>query len=277
LAGGLAHRQQNGVSVFRSQREFRHLPEGLNSPNAEAVVTGPEEKRLPQISPDGKWLLYMQWTKPSGRVEPDSGKLMRIPLAGGPPEPVMDFNGYSGIRVMRPAPSVFGFPNFRCPSHGGNPCLLAEVREKSVIFTAFDPIRGRTRELIRFPNDLDIRSWDLSPDGSEVALSVFDLKAGDVRILPLDGGSPRTLSALPWNELQAIAWAADGKSLFLINNNSRGTSILHMDSAGKTKLLLDQPGRDVYALAPSPDGHSLAFGGVQSNFNAWTIASFPQQ
>jgi Tol biopolymer transport system component len=131
--------------------------------------------------------------------------------------------------------------------------------------------------LLRLPNDADIRSWDLSPDGTQVALPVYDSKAGEVRVFPLDGGTPRTLSALPWTELLAIAWATDGRSLFLVSNNSRGTSILRMDSAGKTKLLLDQPGRDVHALTPSPDGHSLAFGGVQSNFNAWTIASFPRQ
>jgi Tol biopolymer transport system component len=146
-----------------------------------------------------------------------------------------------------------------------------------VIFTAFDPEQGTKKGIAQVPGDSDFQGWDLSPDGSQVALSVFDLKAGEVRIFPLDGGTPRTLSALPWRELMTIAWAADGRSLFLISNNSRGTSLLHMDSAGGTKLLLDQPGRDIHVLAPSPDGHSLAFGGVQSNFNAWTIASFPQR
>jgi Tol biopolymer transport system component len=255
---------------------FDIFKQALNSPNAEPVVTGPEEKRAPQTSPDGKWLLYMQWPRPAGGAEPDTGKLMRIPLAGGPPEPVMDFKGYSAMRVMRPATNRVGFPGFRCPPHGGATCVLAEVREKNVIFTAFDPEQGRKRELLRVPGDSDFRGWDLSPDGSQVALSVFDLKAGDVRIFPLDGGTPRTLSALPWRELLTIAWAADGRSLFLISNNSRGTSLLHMDSAGGTKLLLDQPGRDIHVLSPSPDGHSLALGGVQSNFNAWT-ASFPRQ
>ena len=256
---------------------FDMFKQNLNSPNAEPVATRPEEKRLPQVSPDGKWLLYMQWTRPAGKVEPDSGKLMRVPLAGGPTEPVLDFNGYSGIRVMRPSPSVVGFPSFHCPSREGSPCVLAEIREKNLIFSTVDPIRGRTRELLRLPNDADIRSWDLSPDGTQVALPVYDSKAGEVRVFPLDGGAARTWSALPWSELMAIAWAADGRSLFLISNNSRGSSILRMDSSGKTKLLLDQPGRDVHALAPSPDGHSLAFGAVQSNFNAWAIASFPRE
>ena len=255
---------------------FDIFKQGVSVPNAEPVVTGPEEKRTPLISPDGKWLLYMQWSKAAGKADPDSGKLMRIPLAGGPPEPVLDFKGYSGIRVMRPAPDLGVFPSFRCPQHAG-PCVLAEVREKNLVFTAFDPIEGRKTELILVPVDAEFRGWDLSPDGSQVALPVFDLKAGNVRILPLAGGAPRTFSATPWKELFTVGWAADGKSLFLVSNNSRGTSILRMDSEGNTKMFLDQPGRDVHVLAPSPDGHSLAFGAVQSNFNAWTIAAFPQR
>jgi Tol biopolymer transport system component len=138
-------------------------------------------------------------------------------------------------------------------------------------------LQGRRAEVLRVPRDSDFRSWDLSPDGSRVALSVFDLKAGDVRIFPLDGGAPQTLSAMPWAQLLTIAWAADGRSLFLSSNTTRGTSVVRMDSAGRTKLLLDQTGRDVHVLAPSPDGHSLAFGVIQSDYNAWTIASFPQR
>jgi Tol biopolymer transport system component len=256
---------------------FDIFKQGPNDPNAVAVVTGPEEKQAPQISPDGKWLLYMQWPKAAGRAEPDSGKLMRMPFAGGAPEAVMDFKGYSAISIMRPVTTVGGFPGFRCPTHGESPCVLAEVREKNIVFTAFDPMQGRKAELIKVSSNAGFRSWDLSPDGSFVALPVFDNKAADVRILSLDGGTPRTLSAMPWTELHAVAWAADGKSLFLISNNSRGTSVLLMDSVGKTNLLLNQPGRDIHTLAPSPDGHSLAFGAVQSNFNAWTIASFPQR
>jgi len=256
---------------------FDIYKQGRDDRDAESMVTGPEEKRAAQISPDGKWLLYMYWPKAAQDAPPGFGKLMRIPLGGGPPETVMDFKGYSGVGVMSPASTVGGYPSFRCPPRGGSSCVLAEVRERHIIFTAFDPLQGRKKELVRVSNDSDLRSWDLSPDGTQVALPVYDLKAGDVRIFPLDGGTPRTWSALPWNELLAIAWAADGRSLFLVSNNSRGTSILRMDSKGKTNLFLDQPGRDVHALAPSPDGHSLAFGGVQSNFNAWTVASFPQQ
>src|SRR5262249_18773475 len=255
---------------------FDIYKQGPDDRDAEPIVTGPEEKRAPQVSPDGIWLLYMQWPRAAeGSSSPGSGRVMRMPIAGGPPEPVMDFKGHSGLGVMSPASTVGGYPSFRCPARGGSSCVLAEVRDRDVVFTAFDPSQGRKKELARVSNNWDFRTWDLSPDGSRIALPAFDFKAGDVRILSLNGGTHRTLSARPWTQLTTVAWAADGKSLFLVSSPSRGSSIVRMDFTGNTKLLFKQPGWDIHSLAPSPDGHSLAFGAVQSNFNAWTIASFP--
>jgi Tol biopolymer transport system component len=178
---------------------------------------------------------------------------------------------------MSPASTAGGYPSFRCPQRGESSCVLAEVRDKQIVFTAFDPLQGREKELARVSDNFDFRTWDLSPDGTQVALPAFDFKAADVRVLPLDGGTHRMLSAMPWTQLTTVAWAADGSSLFLASDSSRGSSIVRMDSKGNTSLLFKQLGWDIYSLAPSPDGHSLAFGAVQSNFNAWTIASFPRQ
>jgi Tol biopolymer transport system component len=256
---------------------FDIYKQGPDDRDAEPIVTGPEEKRAPQVSPDGKWLLYMQWPRAAEGTPPGFGKLMRVPIAGGPPEAVLDFTGYSGVGVMSPASTVGGYPSFRCPSHVESSCVLAEVREREIVFTAFDPLEGKKKELARVSKNLDIRTWDLSPDGSRLALPVFDFRSGNVRILPLDGGTQQTLSAMPWTQLIAIAWAADGMSLFLISNSSRGASLVSLDSTGNPRLLFKQPGWEGQSLAPSPDGHSLALGAVQSNFNAWTIASFPRQ
>lgn len=72
----------------------------------------------------------------------------------------------------------------------------------------------------------------------------------------------------------AVAWAADGKSLFLASFSSRGTAIVHFDFAGHSKLLI-KPVWHILTLEPSPDGKYLAFGRVISNSNAWTMGSFP--
>jgi Tol biopolymer transport system component len=259
--------RKSGFDIYR---------QGSDDRDAEPIVTGPGEKRAPQMSPDGKWLLYMQWPEAVKDVPPGFGKLMRMPISGGPPERVMDFKGHSGVGVMSPASTVGGYPSFRCPSRG-NSCVLAEVQEGAIVFTSFDPLQGRTKELVRVAKNVDFRTWDLSPDGSRIALPEFDYRAGVIRILPLDGGPQQTLSAKPWTQLITLAWAADGRSLYLVSSSSRGSSLLRMDPTGNAKLLAKQLGWDIQSLAPSPDGRLLALGAVQSNYNAWTIPSFPRQ
>ncbi len=268
----------DGKTVFlysNRNGSFDIYKQGVSDRNAEPVVTGSEEKWAPQISPDGKWVLYMQWPKTAEGTTAASGKLMRIPIAGGPAEAVMEIKGKPWISYSSdPADTVAGYPSFRCPSLATATCVLAEADEKQIVFTAFDPLQGRKAELVKVPARVDLTRWDLSPDGSQVALSVFDYKAADIQIVPLAGGAPHNLSALPWTELVTVAWAADGKSLFLASYSSRGTSIVHMDFTGGSKLLF-KPSWDIFSLAPSPDGHYLAFGPVITNANAWTIASFP--
>ncbi len=257
---------------------FDIYKQGLSERNAEPMATGPDQKWAPQITPDGKWVLYMQWPRAAEGSVAGTGKLMRSPLAGGPAETLLEIKGRPGLFAGGdPTNSVGGYPSFRCPSHGSSGCVLAERGENQILFTAFDPVQGRKSELVKVPSDPDSTSWDLSPDGSRVVLSVFDYKAADIQIVPLAGGTPQKLSAMPWTELAAIAWASDGKSLFLASYSSRGTGIVRMPLTGGPKLLFKQPSWDIFSLMPSPDGRYLAFGPVITASNAWTIASFPRK
>ncbi len=268
----------DGKTVFLySDRNgsFDIYKQGVNERNADPIVTGPEEKWAPQISPDGKWLLYMQWPKVAEGHAATSGKLMRVPLGGGPAEVVMDIKGRPGSSTSSdPLDTVGGYPSFRCPALAGAACVIAEEGENEIVFTAFDPLQGRKSELVKVPANPVHTSWGLSPDGSRVALAVFDYKAADVQIVPLGGGAAQKFSAVPWTELVAVAWAADGKSLFLASFSSRGSSIVHSSFTGEPKLLF-KSSWDILSLAASPDGHYLALGPVIYNANAWTIASFP--
>lgn len=264
--------------VFYSNRNgtFDIYKQGVNEKNAQTVVTGPDEKWAPQISPDGKWVLYMQWPTVASGPAPTVGTLMRVPLAGGPAESVMEIKGHPGTNTGDPLDSVGGFPSFRCVAQG-NRCVLAENVGGKVQFTAFDPMQGRKPELWNSNADPDLAAWDLSPDGTRLVVSTFDFKAADFQVIPLAGGAPQKFSALPWAQLVAIAWAADGKSLFLASNSSRGTTLVHYDFSSGPKQLFKQPSLDIFALYPSPDGHQLALGPVVYNSNAWTIASFPNK
>ncbi len=118
-------------------------------------------------------------------------------------------------------------------------------------------------------------AWDLSPDGTRLAISEFNYKTGEISIVPLNGTASQKISEPQWAELLTVAWAADGKSLFLSSFSSRGTAIVHLDFAGHSKLLF-KPNWRICTLEPSPDGKYLAFGPVIANANAWTMGyAFP--
>jgi Tol biopolymer transport system component len=253
---------------------FDIYKQGVNERNATAIMTGPEEKWAPQVSPDGKWVLYMQWPKAAEGMASEAGKLMRVPLGGGPAEAVAEIQGHPGqLNNTDPTNSTGGFPSFRCVEHG---CLLAEEHNDQIIFTAIDPMGGRKGEQTTIPISPSVAGWDLAPDGNRLVVGAFDYKAADVEIVSLPGGAVlQKMSALPWTQLVAVAWTADGKGLFLSSFSSRGTTILQTQLGGTPKQLFKQPSWDIFALAPSPDGHSLAFGPVSINANAWTIADFP--
>jgi Tol biopolymer transport system component len=241
----------------------------VNQHNPDILTSGPDDKWAPQLSPDGKWILYMSWPKPpAGAADLPPGKLMRVPISGGPAEFVMDIKGH-------PSPGfiVGSFPSFRCPMHPGADCVLSEKGDKQLAFTAFDPVQGRKTGLTKFSGDPDYLTWDLSPDGSRVAICTFDFKAGDIAIVPLKPGDAQKFSVMPWNELVAIAWTANGKGLFLASSSSRGTSVVTLTLGSPAKLLWKTVW-DVYQLTPSPDGRYLALGPDITDANSW-IADLP--
>jgi len=68
-------------------------------------------------------------------------------------------------------------------------CLIAEHRPdfKQLVFTAIDALKGRGNELARFdtsPNDYYEYMWDLSPDGTQIAIVQYSgaLIAGDYTV-----------------------------------------------------------------------------------------------
>lgn len=250
---------------------FNIYKQGIADRSAQPIATGADDKWAPQISADGNWVVYLQWAKAADGTL-SSGRVMRAPIAGGAPESVMDVDGHPNVTDY-PGTTIGGYPSFRCPHTTGD-CVLAERKEKQVVFSAFDPVKGRKSELVKVPFNGFRISWDLSPDGTRLALSEFSYQKAEISIVPLNGAATQKISAMPWTELIAIAWAADGKSLFLASFSSRGTGIVHLDFAGHSKLLF-KPNWHVLALHASPGGKYLAFGPVISNSNAWTMGSFP--
>ncbi len=258
-------------------RNFDIYKQGVTERNAEVLVNDSEEKWAPQSSPDGKWVVYMSWVKPPNDAPVTAGSIKRVSISGGPPENVLEIKGHPGIIAGGYVEAtVGGFPAFRCPTRAGAPCVLAEADEKQITFTAFDPEKGRKNEIAKIPAEVDAMNWDLSPDGTRIALTKFDFKAGEIQIVPVAGGATQKLSVKGWTQIGWVAWAADSKSLYVSGFSSRGTSVVHVSLTGDAKLLLKSVW-DFISIYPSPDGHALALGPVITNANAWIIPNFPNK
>jgi hypothetical protein len=265
--------------LFYSDRSgtFDVYKQAVDQHDAESVVAGPDDKWGPQVTPDGKWLLFLQWAKSAPGSTPPPGKLMRVPVGGGPAETVFEVKGHPPNEAGFILATVGGYPSFACPKHGQGSCILAEDVEKNVVFTSFDATQGRQKEVSRVKTDPDFVAWDLSPEGDRIAASTFDYKVADVQVLPVAGGEAHKLSALPWKELTTISWAADGKSLLTVSTASRGDSLLRVDLASHPQLVFKWPSVQVASLSPSPDGHYVAIGAAIDDSNAWMIDAFPEK
>lgn len=269
----------SGSILFFSDRTgyldiFKQRP-GDEAP--QRVIAGAEDKRVPQMSPDGAWILYLAWSKPDGHTSPQSGHIMRLPVAGGPPEVVLEVKGYPGsARAPRVGFSltVGGHPDFHCPVVAGPPCVLSELDRNHLIFSAFDPLRGRKGELARI--DLDPGAnlfWDLSPDGTRIVFGQTDVRRGLLHILPLGGGPTADVLVNGWANLRSVGWSADGGQLFVSKGSSSGDSLLRVNLHGDAEVLR-KAGMWIERPAASPDGRYLAWGEVSSNSNAWMIENF---
>lgn len=245
----------------------------LAARSAVPVVLGPEEAREPRLSPDGPWTLFLVW--PTTADKSRQGRLMRVPVSGGPPQTVFSVRGYPGSAQISPEArivlSTSGHPRFRCPALPGAACILSEQEGERPVFSAFDPVEGRKRELTAMEIAPSVVSfWDVSPDGRWIAFGSDGEQSRRIRLLSLAGRVVRNISVKGWTHLESVAWSADGKGLFLTSFTSTGRRLLRVSLTGEARLLyaarsyLAQP-------TPSPDGRYLAFGEVIPESNAWVI------
>jgi serine/threonine protein kinase/Tol biopolymer transport system component len=253
--------------LFVSDRNGRWdiFKQALDQTDAQRVVTGPDAKRDPVLSPDGSWILYLS----SGTGQVGAGtpvRIMRVPTSGGAPQLVMEGRGISSLACARS-------PTTLCALSEPSPDL------KQLVISALDPLNGRGKELTRislwYPNNY--YSWDISRDGSRLAFTQSSNREGRIRILSLAGGENREIDVKGWNYLRSLSWATDGKGLFVGRRPISGSTLLYVDLEGRSDVLWQQgelPGSPWTWGAPSPDGRHLAFVSYSADTNVWMLENF---
>jgi dipeptidyl aminopeptidase/acylaminoacyl peptidase len=246
----------------------------VSAGEAERTEAGEFSPTVPRISPDGAWMLFLIWKK-KGNSSAQT-ELVRVPITGGPPQLVL--TGSSGL-----------IHSFRCARFPATLCALAERTpdHKQLIFTAFDPVNGRDHELTRFstsPTPDAEYAWDLSPDGTGVA--ILKRSEATIHVLSLSRQPSQEIVAKGWSGLQTLDWAADGAGLFVAIAREEGSALLHLDLKGSGQLLWAskgtvEPGVSAFIggptvpwAVPSPDGRHLAICEWNLSANIWMMENF---
>jgi hypothetical protein len=186
---------------------------------------------------------------------------MRMPVTGGPAELVLTARLYGSTWCARSASTL---------------CAFAEQTpdRKELVFTAFDPLIGKGKELARFATDpkADYGNWSLSPDGTRIGI----IKTGGnhIYVLPLDGSPLLDLTVAGWSGLNTFDWSPNGKGFFSSNSTGLGVTLLFVDLNGKAHSLLQQKSSSLTWGVPSPDGRHLAVLGQEFSGNMWMIENF---
>ena len=254
----------DGKSVlFVSDRNGSlHLfKQALDQPAPELLVGRDENVIVARLGPQGKSILFLLTAPPND----PSGKLrlMRIPLAGGLPEPVL---------------AETGINNLQCARRDSNVCIFSQYSTDRLAFYTFDSQTGRRSLLKVIPeSEWFIENWSLSPDGSLLALAKKHRGAtmATIRIFGVEGSNEHTLSLDGWFGISFMDWAADGKSLWVNASSAAGTpTLLNVKLSGKVTPSLEETEMQLGWAIPSPDGRHVAFWRSEQSSNVWLLEGF---
>jgi serine/threonine protein kinase/Tol biopolymer transport system component len=257
--------------LFDSERNGRReiFRQGPTDNVPETIVPGLADAFAAGMTPDGGWLLFLEsgpteWMP--GTTAADSLWMMRRPTKGGEIEKVLDL---SHVEVN----------DYGCSRNpkANSPCILALMEGKNVVFYSLDPIHGKGKRLGTIEVIGRFMGWDVSPDGSKVALVDEEKYGNQIQILSLANGSWRQISIDPSvGHLQHIAWTADGRSFFVISITASAHILSHVSMTGEAELLwrIIGQGRSMDGGFASPDGKYVAFNSQTWDSNVWVIDNF---
>jgi Tol biopolymer transport system component len=153
---------------------------------------------------------------------------------------------------------------------------MEEQTEKELVFTSFDPLKGRGREVARIERNPASAppQWDLSPDGSRIAVGMYNASEGRIHTIPVTGRPAFDIVVEGWAGIEYVDWSPDGKALYVSSRSTAGAALLRVDLRGRAERLWAE--RIPYSVpgTPSPDGRHLLLAHWTTQGNVWMIEGF---
>jgi Tol biopolymer transport system component len=238
--------RDSAAILFQSIRNgrFAVLQQQIDKQTPEILLSGAESYQWPILSTTGNRLLYTA-SPTVDRADP-SKRLMSMPVNGGLPS-VLLVGGYS----------------YHCGSLPSARCVLGEVKGHQLTFYILDAIEGKGAEIHSVEiSSAFTRGWALSPDGQKIAI-ILKGSEGKIGILTLADRPIVTLvlRGWKWDDLQTVAWSADGSHLFATAWADTSCALLSIDPRGNLQVLDEANSGEGWLNNPvaSPDGRYLAY------------------
>ena len=259
----LFYSAQNGsYNIFRQEPDAR-LPE--------PIVTGTSELLTPRLSPDGSSLIYMEVASFKGFGPATPVHLMRVPVAGGPAQLVVVSHGYDG---------------HRCSRRAGGLCVLGErsADGKQLELYSFDPSKGISQDDAGAGHSRELFSaevqpghrirWDLSPDGTRLAIAESDGRETRIRFVSTDGRRISEAKVRGVNSINSMDWSADDRTLFASSRMPEGIALLQIDLLGNSRVIERESSAYQSWAIPSPNGKRVAILMAKSTTDLWMAENF---
>jgi DNA-binding winged helix-turn-helix (wHTH) protein/Tol biopolymer transport system component len=250
------------AAIFYSNRDgpFHIFKQSIDATQPELLVGGKADLYLPRLSPDGSSIVYVVRAKAGGPS--DNAQVMRVPVAGGPPQFVLE------------APGIFDVECARSPY---TLCIYGQIRAGQMRFFTFDPVKGKGAELSRAKLNADSFNSCLSPDGKYFAWpsNRTTLNKFGVRISSIAGEWKQDIAVPGWVEIYGLDWAPDSMSLWACARDTRGKwGLLNLALDGRVRTMLSNPNLNLEWAIPSPNGLHLAIVEDSNTSNVWLLEHF---
>ena len=180
--------------------------------------TNGADDESPVCSPDGKWVYYL---------DGPNRKYLRVPLAGGTPEPlpgkpIADTLEYGNNLSLSPdgkfTARILGVQNSEKKKY-----------DAKIALTPTDPNAG-TAPLLLEMNPKVTGNLQFTPDGKSLAYVVRENGVGNLWIQPIDGGPGHALTHFTSETIWGYAWSPDGKKLAIDRGHTVSDVVLLHDS-----------------------------------------------
>ena len=206
--------ESDALTPSGSPAKWSIYDEPLDEPKARLIISQPESAAMPQLSPDGRLMLFLEFTG----VPQHAIGVFRIPATGG---------------LVEQVPTRGHIEEFHCSNIATGRCVLrVTIGNEQLVYYALDPVQGMGQELARTPwRPNRLGDWGLSADGDTVATANHDASNPGISLLSLRSGLPsvREIALRQHGTTLGANWASDGKSLFVECKTERGFELVNLD------------------------------------------------